>query len=187
MQLLDQAGYPVGSNGTRFSLDLLCVNDSDDVASAQLITQWLSNVGITVNLTTEDQATTQDDYWTPNPNWDLCMIGTWGGPDPDIALKPFYVSSYIGQAYGNGEGYSNPTVDNLFEEAANELDETTRAGYYNQIQMILANDLPLMPLREGTFFHAWNKNFQGLPFSYTTVDLQENAERVRAILPSRDL
>src|SRR5439155_1720573 len=83
-------------------------------------------------------------------------------PDPDIALKPFYHSSYIGQFYGNGEGYSNPTVDGLFENAANELDENTRKGYYAQVQQILADDLPLLPLREGTFFHAWNQDFQGI-------------------------
>ena len=39
-------------------------------------------------------------------------------------------------------GYANPKVDELFKQAATELDETRRKQLYDQLQVQVASDLP---------------------------------------------
>ncbi|WP_438315705.1 ABC transporter substrate-binding protein [Sporosarcina sp. FA9] len=54
-------------------------------------------------------------------------------------------------------GYSNPEVDQLLEEAASSLDEDLRIKNYKEIQRIVAEELPILPLFQVDQFYGVNK------------------------------
>jgi peptide/nickel transport system substrate-binding protein len=67
-------------------------------------------------------------------------------------------SSRIGSS--NRFGYSNPEVDALLDQAARELDETARAGYYVAAQKLIMADAPWQPLYVPVDVLAINKRIQ---------------------------
>ena len=80
-------------------------------------------------------------------NWDyeidpnlLYQLG-----DPALGVARTYISSNIkkGILFSNTQGYSNPEVDRLFEEAALALDEAKRQELYSKVQEILVEEVPV--------------------------------------------
>jgi peptide/nickel transport system substrate-binding protein len=65
--------------------------------------------------------------------------------DPALGVARTYISSNIkkGILFSNTQGYSNPEVDRLFEEAAVSLDEAKRQELYSKVQQILVEDVPV--------------------------------------------
>lgn len=64
-------------------------------------------------------------------------------------------------------GYSNPTADALIVAAISELDPQLRKAQYDELQAIVAQDVPFTPLYHETTIYATRKNVQGL-----TLDVQ---------------
>src|SRR5439155_20659927 len=70
---------------------------------------------------------------------DVSLAAYGGGSlDPDLGPKAQLLSN--GQQ--NVTGYSNPQVDELFKQAANELNPTKRKQMYDQIQALVNAELP---------------------------------------------
>jgi peptide/nickel transport system substrate-binding protein len=66
------------------------------------------------------------------------------GTDPDTARNLWLTSSY---AEGrNSTGYSNPRVDELFDQARREPDRDKRAALYAQIDSLIYEDHPMTML-----------------------------------------
>jgi peptide/nickel transport system substrate-binding protein len=184
-QLLDQAGYPVGSDGTRFTIKLVSWNQTDILQMGQLIQQWLKDVNINVNLVPVDKNTMISTTFTTPWDYDLSNLGTFpdGGPTPDTATRGFSDSTFDfsstgGVPFTNGGAYHNSALDTLWAQASAEIDDTKRTQLYWQVQDILADQLPYMLLREGNFKHAYNKDFVGVPYGYISWSMFENAEGV---------
>jgi oligopeptide transport system substrate-binding protein len=62
-------------------------------------------------------------------------------------------TSFIGRfqsgSFLNYSRYSNPEVDRLIEVAERQMEPTRRAGYYLEVEKILLQDLPVIPLFSG--------------------------------------
>ena len=69
--------------------------------------------------------------------------------DPDNFLTPFLLST---ANKWTGTGYVNPEVDRLLQEAQAVTDEATRERLYREVQRILAEDVPYIPLVQGKLF-----------------------------------
>ncbi|RLE57718.1 MAG: peptide ABC transporter substrate-binding protein [Thermoprotei archaeon] len=72
--------------------------------------------------------------------------------DPDNYLYPFLHSSSSGPVFGCF--YANPEVDKLLEEAQKVVDVEKRAELYHKVQVILAEDVPIIPLWIPTYEYA---------------------------------
>jgi peptide/nickel transport system substrate-binding protein len=59
-------------------------------------------------------------------------------------------------------GYRNERVDELFAKAAVETDEAKRKAMYDEVQTILADELPVIFLVEIAYSHLFNKRVHGL-------------------------
>jgi peptide/nickel transport system substrate-binding protein len=68
--------------------------------------------------------------------------------DPALGIARVYTTTSIGTSYGNGSGYSNPQVDQLFASAQVAGTQAARATYYQQVQAILAKDLPVLTIHQ---------------------------------------
>ena len=80
-----------------------------------------------------------------------------GFPDPDKLSASFQTNGS-----DNYYSYSNPQVDDLLTQARKINDFDKRKDLYVQVQKILMDDLPLMPIVNYPHLIAINKKFQGL-------------------------
>jgi peptide/nickel transport system substrate-binding protein len=144
-QLLRDAGYTlkgtvlVGKDGQPIRLQVVYPTSSAARGTiAQAVQQQYRQLGIDVAVQGVD-FTTFSDQVVVRRDFDI-SLATYGGGllDPDLGPKPQLVTT--GQQ--NVTGYSNPQVDELFREAALELNQTRRKQLYDQIQVLVNADLP---------------------------------------------
>ena len=67
-----------------------------------------------------------------------------------------------GASFTNSMGYRNDRVDELFSKAAVETDEPKRKVMYDEVQKILADELPVIFLVEIAYSHLYNKRVHDL-------------------------
>ncbi|MEJ2635881.1 MAG: ABC transporter substrate-binding protein [Calditrichia bacterium] len=159
-QLLDEAGFPDpdGKGGApRFTLVYKCTDKQLSRQKAQIIQQYLSEVGIAIDIRSYEWGTFFDDI--QNGRFDMYSL-TWVGVyEPDMFFHLFH-SSNIGVGANRG-GYSNPKVDYLIELAQRSMDINKRRQYYWQIQKILNDELPYISLWYETNVAVMNRDVFG--------------------------
>ena len=162
--LLDQAGYPRGANGTRFKIaqNVLPYGESW-TRMAEYIKQDLSKVGIEVETQSLDLGGWLKKIYT---DWDFGITSTFSHnySDPSIGVQRTFVSSSIqkGATFTNSMGYVNPKVDELFAQALIETDPVKRRKQFDDVQVILHDELPVIFLMEMAYTHLWNKRVHDL-------------------------
>ena len=160
--LLDQAGFPRGADGTRFTLahDYLPYGD-DYRRTGEFLKQALKKVGIEVNIRAQDSAAFIKRVYADR-DFDISSSYNAAFPDPQIGVVREYWSGWLGTKtpWTNGSGYRNAEVDRLIEHAAVEGNPQARAADFRAFQQIVQRDLPTLPLLELKFFtiHAANLN-----------------------------
>ena len=142
-QLLDAAGYPA-KNGVRFHITMKTSTEESTRLLAAVLQQQLREVGIALDIRSFESATfladvTKGAYQIHSLRW----IG--GNQDPDIFENLFATESFAPKR-ANRTFYSNPRVDELIREGRSTLDRLKRKVIYNEIQQILAEDLPYINL-----------------------------------------
>jgi peptide/nickel transport system substrate-binding protein len=88
----------------------------------------------------------------------MALIG-YGGMtgDPDQNLRSRYAASPKSTSFTRAIGYSNPEVTKLADKQLTTLDPTERKVLVQQIQRIVAEDIPIIPLytpKRITFYKA---------------------------------
>jgi ABC-type transport system substrate-binding protein len=164
--LLKLAGYPNG-----FTLSL--IYPSGGIASAgtavtlkmvQLMQSELSQLGITLNLISDDSTDYNNVVFNANPpkTWNLVLSVISESPDGDVA--PFYMVSSLGGNSGaggfNAGGYNVTAFNNLVLEEEN----TTGAGrvaLFQQIDGYIYQQLPVLEIYYEIQIVAWSNQFQG--------------------------
>jgi peptide/nickel transport system substrate-binding protein len=147
-KLLDDAGYAKKADGTRFVIHISVSSDSPErlQAATALKAMW-RNVGIDVQIETLERAVYYNQVFTAR-QFDIFIEGLNTFGDPALGITRIYDSAAIGRVGGNAAGYKNPEVDKLFKEAEETVDTDKRGDYYKQSQVILAKDVPVMPVRD---------------------------------------
>lgn len=146
--MLDEAGFPMGDDDTRFELNLIYIAPpfmpDFNTLPSEFIAASLKKVGIKVNLEPQQGFA----GWAErSAAWDFDMSINWPGDktDPAIGVSRLYVCDNIkNQAYTNTSGYCNEKVDAIFEEAAAEADFENRRQLYAEVQDILLEDIPML-------------------------------------------
>ena len=155
-RLLDEAGLPRKSDGTRFAMTLDFqpgIPDNYEII-AQYLKPQLRKVGIDVSVRTSPDFAT----WAKRvSSWEheATMSGAFMWGDPAIGVHRTWISSNIrpGVIFSNTQGYAKPEVDEIFAKATVERDEVKRKALYARFQEILAQDLPV------AFTHVWSRKF----------------------------
>ena len=127
--LLDEMGLKPGANGKRAELKYLVPPYGEVYQRAgEFFRQSFSKAGIDLVLVGTDMA-----GWAEKVgNWDYEMTQNllYQLGDPALGVARTYISSNIkkGILFSNTQGYSNPEVDRLFEEAAARARRGQAAG-----------------------------------------------------------
>ena len=146
--MLDAAGYPRGSGGIRFTLNFEAyTGNSQWYDSSVIIASQLQKVGIATKLSTAEYAVYLLDLFD-RLSYDLAITGISDGPDPGWLRNYLTTPQIRAGPFTNCENYSNPVLDKLFTQYLSEPDYTKRVAYLFQIQKILSDDEPVVPLFE---------------------------------------
>ncbi len=151
--VLDKEGRPF-----RFTI---VTNQGNDlrVKSAEIIQRRLKEVGIEVKIRVVEWATFLKEFIHAG-NFDACILGWRGGPEPD--QYNIWHSSKTGPRQLNFIHYKNAEVDELLEKGRRTFDQAERKRIYDRFQEILAEEQPYTFLYVGEALPAVAKRFHGI-------------------------
>ncbi|MGC8563700.1 MAG: ABC transporter substrate-binding protein, partial [Fervidicoccaceae archaeon] len=155
--LLDKAGYPISSNGTRFTLELLTRNLPETQTIAQVLKEQLADVGINLNIKIVDLPTflqLQSTY-----KFQMALIGYWISP---IWAYQLFHSAYIGKGAFSNPFYLNSTeVDNLLNDWLHTSDPQKQIYDMQQVELYVNRNVVEIPLYKFVWINVIDKNFAG--------------------------
>lgn len=142
-ELLAEAGYNDDLEFDLWTMPVARPYMPDPESAAEVLQQDFANVGVTANIVTHEWATYLE--LTEQGEQDVFMLG-WSGTngDPDY----FFGNLLHGDAIpgGNRTFYSNDEVNTLLDQAKISVDEAVRADLYEQAQLLIHDDAPMIPL-----------------------------------------
>ena len=158
-QILDEAGI-VDSDGDGIrELDGVPISfefivdggNSLRLRTAELVSQMLLEVGMEATVQAVETSTWEDAVWpgfdvTQGRNYDMSMWG-WSAPVQANAIRVWQlIHSSPDFGFLNLTGFSNERADELAEALTTEVDPQAAAEIMDEIQMIIADELPFILL-----------------------------------------
>lgn len=153
--LLSQAGY---SEENKVTIELWYTpthyGDTEADLATLIKTQLEATGMINVEIKSAEWATYVDN--ARNNRMMFSLFGWYPDYiDPDNFLTPFLMST---ANKWTGSQYSNPTVDDLLRQAMIKVVQSERASIYEQVQRILADEVPFIPLLQGNLMIVHSTN-----------------------------
>jgi peptide/nickel transport system substrate-binding protein len=156
-ELLDQAGFTVGSDGWRkkpdgtpFTMKLLCANDETTRDIAAYVKNDLAKVGINVYIDAKDPTSVYTTLRNKRTDWETSL--NLNRDSYAISMDnsdTFYYRFHSSRATETGwniVGYNNPEVDDLVANATLNFNVTDRVQKLWRVQEILAEEVPRVSL-----------------------------------------
>ena len=143
-RLLEEAGFPAGKDGVRIRLTMKTSTDETTRLMAAVLQQQLRAAGIQLELRSAEFGTFYADV-TKGAFQIYALRWIGSNEDPDI-FRYAYGSGSFPPKGGNRGRYSNARIDVLLAEAAATSERAVRKKDYLEVQQILADELPGIPL-----------------------------------------
>lgn len=112
--------------------------------SAELIKEYLRDVGIEVEIKSLDRAAA--DAAAQEGNFTMALVGYGGLMGDPETLSSRFSSTARGGGFSRAKGYENPEFDALAKSQLATLDEAERRAQVVRMQEMLARDLPVISL-----------------------------------------
>ncbi len=147
-QLLDAAGYKVGSDGWRTlpdgspigKLRLFARSDSEtSQATMAFFKEWLKDVQIDSSVTSVESSKLTNIIL--DGEFDVFQWGWYVEPDPDSMLSYFTCDQ---RGNWSDSWYCNPAYDKLYSEQHSATDQSAREDMVKQMQQLLYDDAPYL-------------------------------------------
>ena len=160
MEILRSKGI---SEGLTFEL---LVGDGKEVRIGEVLKEQFNKVGIELKVVSVDGKSRDARVSKAKYEMALLSMGSWG-LDADY-LRVRYDSQRKetpsgGSAtaiLGAGNGYINLLVDELCEKQLHETDQEKRKAIIHELQNVLAQDIPEIPLYNSFYQTAYHLNFR---------------------------
>lgn len=123
----------------------------------EITQELLKRIGIGVEISMGEYAANNDAVKSGEIQMNLQAWGTAPQGDPDYFPSTLVKS---GASY-NISGYENPELDALLEKGRSEFDDEVRKPFYEEIQAIINEDLPLIPVFHKTQVSVGNGKVTG--------------------------
>jgi peptide/nickel transport system substrate-binding protein len=143
-RLLEEAGFPARKDGVRMRLTMKTSTDETTRLMAAVLQQQLRAAGIQLEIRSAEFGTFYADV-TKGAFQIYALRWIGSNEDPDI-FRYAYGSGSFPPKGGNRGRYSNARVDALLAEASASSDRAVRKKNYVEVQQILAEELPGIPL-----------------------------------------
>lgn len=161
--LLDEAGYPRGADGTRFKLRLLPAPFFNETKQfGDYLRQALVKIGIDAVIVANDSPAHLKAVYTDH-DFDITVATPVYRSDPAISTTVLFQSGLpVGAPFTNQYGYKNDAVDTLIAKGTVTLDDTARAATYQDLQRLVADDLPLINVADFSFITVASERVQNV-------------------------
>jgi peptide/nickel transport system substrate-binding protein len=166
-QALDEAGYPDANgdgireyNGKPIKLRLYTRSESPEQQNCgKLMAGWFKDIGLDIDLQViDDGALADKQYNTAGgqyaPDFDMFIWGWGGDVDPNFILSVLTTNSI--QSWSDC-AWSNPEYDKLFLDQQSTIDVQKRIAIVKQMQQIVYDESPYIPLVYPLDLEAANK------------------------------
>lgn len=166
-RLLDEAGLadPDGDGPRpRFRLSLKTSTSEVYRVQAAVIQQNLREVGVDVEIRSYEFATLYTDVL--RGNFELYTLQWVGVSDPDMLRRVFHSGQMPPVGFNRGF-YENAEVDRLIDLATVATDEVRRRRLYADVQRLIAEDAPYIPLWTKTNVVVFQPDIEGVHLSPT--------------------
>ncbi len=162
-ELLDEAGYPRGEDGTRFSLRLRPAPwFAQTRATGDYVRQALQAVGIQVELVTADPGAHTAAVYTDH-DFDLAIGSPVYRNDPAISTTILFQGGLpAGVPFSNQYGYDDAEMNEIIAAGAVETDPDARVEIYRKFQRKAAEDQPILNLVDFTFITVARDEVKGV-------------------------
>ncbi|WP_134500605.1 peptide ABC transporter substrate-binding protein [Microvirga pakistanensis] len=169
-ELLDKAGWKRGrggireKNGVRLSFKNSTTSGNHlREQMQQFVQQMLQQVGVEMTIENMPAAVMWGDFWMQS-RFDTAVVGITYliGSDPDVTNR-FHSKSITAQggAGSNNVQLKNARVDELLEQGTALFDPKQRKVIYDEVQQIVRNELPFLPLFAENYIHGRKKGING--------------------------
>jgi oligopeptide transport system substrate-binding protein len=159
-QLLAEAGYP---NGEGFPVVQLWASSKAESTETELAAyqRYLAELGVKVEVHVERDYPVYKEKLRQGklPMFRLAWYADI--PDPDNFLSPLFHSA----SPTNHMIYRNPHMDQLIEQAREELDYTQRIKLYRQAERVIMEDAPWITQHNHIFEYLYQPYVQGVEVS----------------------
>jgi peptide/nickel transport system substrate-binding protein len=152
-QLLAQAGYPNGLN-----LVFKTSTDAEANSRAQVMQAMMKQAGINVSIQSNEMSTFFADIG--KGNFQMYSLSRNGIADPDFYYVIFYSKNLPPNGQNRGS-YANPHLDDLLVQGHSTFDRAKRKQIYQEVQKIVATDLPYISLYMQSNVAIMRKNVSG--------------------------
>ena len=161
-QLLDEAGYTEGPDGTRQMPDgtpigtLRLYADSGSeksVSASQYIEEWFTDIGLPTKMQAMDTNRMTDEINAGN--YDIFHWGWAVRPDPDAMLS-FLTCGAIGST--SDTFYCNEAYDDLYAQQQVEMDHDKRVEIIKDMQQMVWEEAPYQVLVHNKTSDAWRSD-----------------------------
>lgn len=136
--------------------------------NADLVEQWLEAIGLEVTQTQYDFTTWMS--YLRDGDYEIGMYGQGHNYDPDV-------TNVLGtDGTSNHQKYSSSEMDALLKKGAEETEVEDRYEVYKEVQQLVKDDAPLIPLYSESVYSVQVDNLDGgiEPFyPASLIDLQE--------------
>jgi peptide/nickel transport system substrate-binding protein len=158
--LLDEAGFPPGHDGLRLRLTLKTSTDETTRLMAAVLQQQLRDAGIDLQIRSAEFGTFYADV-TKGAFQIYALRWIGSNEDPDI-FRYAYASESFPPKGGNRGRYSNARLDALLKDAAAATNQAARRKDYVEVQRILSEEVPGIPLWYPDNEVIYNKRLMGV-------------------------
>lgn len=133
-EVLDDAGFPRGADGTRFTLRLNYITPLTEVgATVELAQSQLAEVGIATEILGTSGAIFNEQTYT-NSDFDIAFLRTSLGPDPSVGITRWYVCNPDKVAATNPSGVCDEDIDAAADAALATTDQAARGAAFQELQ-----------------------------------------------------
>jgi len=146
-RILDEAGYTERTadgvridpkSGEPLILDIVSINNSVGSArSGELMAGWMDEIGIRFDVRVVSESKAYEEW--ENGTFDAYIWGWGGDPDPDFNMSVYISSQCLGWSDGC---YSNPELDQLYDEQRQTFDRAARQEIVHEFQQIHYEEVP---------------------------------------------
>lgn len=184
-QMLDGAGWKVGSDGIRqkngvklkFTMSTTAGAKAREQAEAMVQANW-KKIGVVMEIKNMPASVVWGEYTTKS-QFDTLMVG-W---EPTVGMDPDYTarchSKQIPVKHGVGSNYvqyENLELDKLLEEGVLISDIEKRKAVYARIQEILHEDVPFAPIFAYVFIYGKKSSLKGYKVNPYVTDVTWNIQ-----------
>ena len=155
-ELLNVAGFPNGKGLPEIALSTTELY----LELAEYIQSQLSEFGIKIKIDVQKSSVLSEAVANGQVN---CFRKSWIAdyPDEENFLSLFYSKNASPKGF-NYTHYNNAEFDNLYEKAQQELNDKIRYDYYQQMDRLLIEDAPVVPLFYDQVVRLVQNNIDGL-------------------------